>query len=128
VGIPVFDCSNNAIGAQFFHIMDIPVVRGREFAAQDNKRGNQVVVINESFAGRYWPGEDPLGKQLRIGEPTSPLSEIVGIVKDSVDFSSLREEPPPMLYTPFQDTESIRLIIHTTIDPNSMMQTLRREI
>src|SRR5215475_11456951 len=127
-GIPVFDCSNNAVGAQFFHTMGIPVVRGREFTAQDNKRGNQVVVINESFARRYWPGEDPLGKQLRIGEPSNPLSEIVGIVKDSVDFTSLREEPPPMLYTPFQDTESIHLIIHTTIDPNSMIQTLRREI
>src|SRR5215475_3915069 len=128
VGIPVFDCSNNAVGAQFFHTMGIPVVRGREFTAQDNKRGNQVVVINESFARRYWPGEDPLGKQLRIGESSNPLSEIVGIVKDSVDFTSLREEPPPMLYTPFQDTESIHLIIHTTIDPNSMIQTLRREI
>jgi len=69
-----------------------------------------------------------LGKQLRIGESSNPLSEIVGIVKDSVDFGSMREEPPPMLYTPFQDTESMNLIIHTSIDPNGMIQPLRSEI
>jgi putative ABC transport system permease protein len=128
VGIPVFDCSNNEVGSQFFHTMGISVVRGREFTAQDGERGNKVVVINESLARRYWPGEDPLGKQLRIGESSNPLSEIVGIVKDSVDFGSMREEPPPMLYAPFQDTESMNLIIHTSIDPNGMIQPLRREI
>jgi predicted permease len=127
-GIPIFECSNNDVGAQFFHTMGISVVRGREFTAQDSDRGNNVVVINESFARLYWPGEDPLGKQLRIGESSNPLSEIVGIVKDSVDLGSMREEPPPMLYTPFQDTESMNLIIHTSIDPNSMIQTLRREV
>jgi predicted permease len=128
VDIPVFDCSNNEVGSQFFHTMGISVVRGREFTAQDGERGNKVVVINESLARRYWPGEDPLGKQLRIGESSNPLSEIVGIVKDSVDSGSKREEPPPMLYTPFQDTESMSLIIHTSIDPNGMIQPLRREI
>ncbi|HSE89451.1 MAG TPA: hypothetical protein VLJ79_24780, partial [Candidatus Binatia bacterium] len=69
-----------------------------------------------------------MGKQLRIGESSNPLSEIVGIVKDSVDIGSMREKPPPMLYTPFQDTESVYLIIHTSIDPNRMIQPLRREI
>ena len=128
VDIPVFDCSNNEVGSQFFHTMGISVVRGREFTAQDGERGNKVVVINESLARRYWPGEDPLGKQLRIGESSNPLSEIVGIVKDSVDIGSMREEPPPMLYTPFQDIESMHLIIHTSIDPNGMIQPLRREI
>jgi len=128
VGIPVFECSNNNVGAQFFHALGIPVARGREFTAQDSEQGNKVVIINESFARLYWPGEDPLGRQLRIGDPSSPLSEIVGIVKDSVDFESMREEPPPMLYTPFQETESMRLVIRASIDPNGMIQPLRREI
>ncbi|MBO0857102.1 MAG: ABC transporter permease [Chloracidobacterium sp.] len=129
VDIPVFECSNNDVGAQFFHAMGIPVVRGREFTAQDSERGNNVVVINEAFARLYWPGEDPLGRQLRVGdEPSSPLREIVGIVKDSVDFESMKEEPPPMLYTPFQATESTSLVIHTSIDPNGMIQPLRREV
>jgi predicted permease len=128
VDIPVFDCRHNEVGSQFFHTMGISVIRGREFTAQDGERGNKVVAINESLARRYWPGEDPLGKQLRIGESSNPLSEIVGIVKDSVDIGSRREEPPPMLYTPFQDIESMSLIIHTSIDPNGMIQPLRREI
>jgi predicted permease len=126
VGIPVFECSSNNVGAQFFQAMGIPVARGREFTAQDSEQGNNVVIINESFARLHWPGEDPLGRQLRMGEPSSPLSEIVGIVKDSVDFARMKEAP--MLYTPFQDTESMSLIIHTSIDPNSMIQPLRREI
>jgi predicted permease len=106
--------------------MGIPVARGREFTAQDSEQGNKVVIINESFARLHWPGEDPLGRQLRIGEPSSPLSEIVGIVKDSVDFASMKEAP--MLYTPFQETESMRLVIHTSIDPSGMIQTLRQEV
>lgn len=126
VGIPVFECSSNNVGAQFFQAMGIPVARGREFTAQDSEQGNKVVIINESFARLHWPGEDPLGRQLRIGEPSSPLSEIVGIVKDSVDFASMKEAP--MLYTPFQDTEAMRLVIHTSIDPSGMIQTLRQEI
>jgi predicted permease len=126
VGIPVFECSSNNVGAQFFHTMGISVVRGREFTAKDSERGNNVVVINESFARLHWPGEDPLGKQLRVGEPSGPLREIVGIIKDSVDFASMKEEP--MLYTPFQETESMRLVIHTSIDPNGMIQTLRQEV
>jgi putative ABC transport system permease protein len=128
VDIPVFDCRHNEVGSQFFHTMGISVVRGREFTAQDGERGNKVVVINESLARRYWPVEDPLGKQLRIGESSNPLSEIVGIVKDSVDLGGKREEPPPMLYTPFQDIESMHLIIHASIDPNGMIQPLRRKI
>src|SRR5262249_54908789 len=118
VGIPVFDCSTNEVGAQFFHTMGIPVAQGREFTPRDSEQGNKAVIINEALARRYWPGEDPLGKKLRIGEPSSPLSEIVGIVKDTVDFESVRDEPPPMLFTPFQETESATLIIHTSIDPN----------
>jgi predicted permease len=128
VGIPVIECSNNEVGAQFFHTMGISVVRGREFTAQDSERGKNLVVINESLARLYWPGEDPLGRQLRIGDPSSPLSEIVGIVKDSVDFGSIREEPPPMLYTQFQETESMHLVIHTSIDPSGMIQTIRHEV
>jgi len=126
VGIPVFECSSNNVGAQFFQAMGIPVARGREFTAQDSEQGNKVVIINESFARLHWPGEDPLGRQLRIGEPSSPLSEIVGIVKDSVDFGSMKEAP--MLYTPFQETEAVRLVIHTSIDPSGMIQTLRQEV
>jgi predicted permease len=126
VGIPVFECSSNNVGAQFFQAMGIPVARGREFTAQDSEQGNKVVIINESFARLHWPGEDPLGRQLRIGESSNPLSEIVGIVKDSVDFASMKEAP--MLYTPFQDTESMRLVIHTSIDPSGMIQTLRQEV
>jgi macrolide transport system ATP-binding/permease protein len=136
VGIPVFDC-NEQVSPQFFQTMGIPIVRGREFSAQDSERGNNVVIINESLARHYWPGEDPLGKQLRVyglcgecddkGESFIPPREIIGIVKDTVA-GSVREEPRPLLYIPFQNSLWFHLIVHTSNDTNGVIKGLRREI
>ncbi len=74
-----------AVEKDYFTTMGIPVIRGRTFNNEDDVQGAApVLVITEAFARHHWPGEDPLGKQLKWGRPSSdrPWMEVVGVVGD----------------------------------------------
>ena len=87
----------------YFRAMHIAVVQGREFTAADTDAAPRTVVVNESFARRYFPGENPIGKRIRPGlnttEPDEPWREIVGVIAD-VKQVSLQDEPSPMFVVP----------------------------
>jgi putative ABC transport system permease protein len=87
----------------YFRAMRIPVRQGREFTTADTETSPRTVVINESFARQYFPGEDPLGKRIKPGlsttEPEEPWREIVGVVRD-VKQQTLNEEPSPAYFVP----------------------------
>jgi putative ABC transport system permease protein len=83
------------VGPQYFETMGIRLLRGREFSAADRVDAPKVVVISQTMAERFWPGQDPLGKQIKEG--TDPNSErawhtIVGIAAD-VRHRNMREIP-----------------------------------
>jgi hypothetical protein len=80
------------------------MVRGRLLAATDKHGSTPVVLINEAAARRYWPGQDPTGQRIIIGQSVPQLAdltprEIVGVVRD-VHETGLDEEPPAILYLP----------------------------
>jgi putative ABC transport system permease protein len=83
----------------YFHALRIPLRRGRLFTAADDENAHLVAVIGEATARMLWPGEDALGKRLRMFNPASPWMEVVGIVAD-VKHYGVREEPSAMLYIP----------------------------
>src|SRR4030095_5340116 len=88
------------VSPRYFESMNIPLLRGRDFAETDNKQTPNVTVINETFARRHFPGEDPIGHRLRLqGQFRDPLL-IVGIVGDVRDLA-LDEPPTPEIYFPF---------------------------
>ena len=99
-------------GSQYFGAFGIPIVRGRGFLDTDREGGAPVVVVSESVARRFWPGQDPIGKRMRLApEPLTPDSEIatipdlawrsvVGVVPDT-RFRALRETTP-MVYLPWR--------------------------
>jgi putative ABC transport system permease protein len=74
----------DATSPDYFKVMGIPLRRGRTFTAADNLDAPQVVLINETMAKRFWPNEDPVGKQFRYGDGQgdAPLMTIVGVVAD----------------------------------------------
>ena len=82
----------------YFRAMRIPVKQGREFTTAETETSPRTVVINESFARQYFPGENPLGKQIKPGlsttEPETPWREVVGVVSD-VKQQTLNEAPSP---------------------------------
>jgi putative ABC transport system permease protein len=87
---------------QYFGVMGISVIRGRLFTADDTDSAPPVAVISQTLAKRYFPHQDPLGRQLMFGfTPQGNVSrQIVGVVADIRDVS-LARNPGPMLYVPF---------------------------
>jgi predicted permease len=93
---------HNFVGPRFFETMGIPVLAGRDLELGDDERAPRCVVISEGVARRYFPGEDPLGRQILV---RGALVSIVGVVKD-VRFTSLRTEAPLMIYRPYRQETS----------------------
>ena len=75
------DANYVVAGPDHFRTLQIPLRRGRSFNAQDTQTGARVAIVNEELARLYWPGQDPLGKQLRLGAPggNEPLRTVVGV-------------------------------------------------
>jgi putative ABC transport system permease protein len=119
----------SSITPRYFRTMEIPLIRGRDFTDQDTATAPGVVIINESFARRFFPGEDPLGRRLRRGAPDSPWLTVVGIVGD-VKHTSLTDEPRTEMYlaalqTPFP---FMNVVVRTASDPTSLMAAIRQEV
>jgi macrolide transport system ATP-binding/permease protein len=115
----------------YFETMGIPLIQGREFSDRDTDGGPKAVIINHTMASRFWPGEYPLGKRIKVN-PLDPLGqyyEVIGIAKDS-KFGTLGESPRPFMYMcVFQEySPSITLIARTASDPEGMLASLRREV
>jgi putative ABC transport system permease protein len=87
------------------------------------------VVINEAMARRHWPGQDPIGKRLRVGFFTDTLREVVGVVGD-IRRSALDRPPNPALYIPLRQSafSSLYVAIRTRGNPASLAPALRREV
>jgi predicted permease len=99
----------------YMEALSIPLRAGRMFDAKDTREGPRVAIISESAARQYWPGENPIGRQLRIhvNEPTGQPREIVGVVGD-VRTRGMELSPVPVIYVP-----------HSQYGPESMVVTVR---
>jgi putative ABC transport system permease protein len=108
--------------------MGIPLVQGRDFAASDTKGAPGVVVINEEFARRYFPGGSPLGKRIRT-DSEGPYLEVVGVAKNA-KYRGLIEEPLPFFYTPLAQTRMspMTLLVRTDGDPLAALPAVREEL
>jgi predicted permease len=105
----------SAIAPDFFRTMRIPVLRGREFTAQDGPDAPRVVIVNETLASRFWPRQDPLGNELRYGVPQEPGQEppmtVVGVVGNA-KYRALGESPRPFYYVPVaQEFEGVMSLV-----------------
>jgi putative ABC transport system permease protein len=92
----------------YFKAMRIPVKRGRDFDTSDLRPDTRTVIINQAAADQFWPGADPVGKELRqaTGDPKSqqPWSTVVGVVS-SIRQNGLREAPRPVIFFPLNPRE-----------------------
>ena len=97
--------------------MGIPL-RGRDFRDDENKKESRVAIVNETFAQKFFHGQDPIGKRFNWRGPNDPFWEIVGVVPDG-KYNSLGEDPKPALYTPlYRDySGSVTLVARTRGDP-----------
>lgn len=87
---------------EYFKTMKIPVLQGRDFSRSDTKDSPLVVMINEAFAKKHFPGRKPIGQQVMIDQPENKFNthEVVGVVADT-RHDSLAEPQGPEMYVPF---------------------------
>jgi predicted permease len=121
--------------AGYFDAMRIPLLRGRMFDPSDKVNGQHVAVISQSLAQRYWPNQDPIGKQIYFGnmDTDKHLMQIVGIVGDVRD-TTLERTPDPTLYgyslqrPQWWQVARLAVIIRTQNDPQSLIPALRSTV
>jgi predicted permease len=94
VGEEKISVNLNAVGPRFFETMGIPIVAGRSIEDRDTASAPPVVVVSQTFAAQYFPGQPAIGQHFLIGEANV---EVVGVVADSRN-RDLRTAPPPMVY------------------------------
>jgi predicted permease len=122
----------NMVASDYFQTIGIPLVRGRDFNDRDDAGAPPRVIVNEEFARRFWPGEDPIGKTFRM-EYSNLVVEAVGVVRDG-KFRGFRSTIQPCFYRPFnQETRSapdlayaLTLEVRTAVEPHALVPTLRK--
>ena len=113
----------------YLRAMGIPLLLGREFDERDVATSSMVAVVNESMARQFWPGEDPIGKRLRVGDTKGAWKTVVGVVGD-VLHKGLDAPHTIQVYLPnTQFTDSmVILAVRTSNDPSSIAAAVRAEI
>jgi predicted permease len=83
-GAPLSLAFPSQLLGDYFHAAGIPLLRGRDFTAADNARSPMVLIVSRSLAEHFWPGQDPIGKRIRMGmqETPTPWTTVVGEVGD----------------------------------------------
>ena len=122
VAIPI------SVSPGFFETMRIPF-RGRDFAENEDQKESRVVLVNETFARKFFPKQDPIGKRINFSGPKDPLWEIIGVCGDG-KYNSLGEAPMPAVFRPqFRDYDTLcTLVVRTNGDPRAIIPALRSEI
>jgi putative ABC transport system permease protein len=126
------------ITPEYFEVLGIPLLKGRTFDANEGREGRSAVIVNQLFANRYWPGEDVIGKRIRMvrdaGDLRSaaleqPLVTIVGVVPDVRQNWDPNAPQEPVMYVPYRQGQSSRamFILARTFggDPHSLMPVLQ---
>jgi putative ABC transport system permease protein len=117
-----------SVTAGYFAAMGIPLIKGRGFDSRDVESAPQVVIISDSMARRYWPGEaDVIGKRVIHRDATRVVAGVVGDVKHL----ALAEPEVPMMYQPHTQQTSyhtMRLVIRTEAEPGSLARMIRAEL
>ncbi|MEK6321746.1 MAG: ABC transporter permease [Acidobacteriota bacterium] len=118
-----------SISDNYFRAMGIPLLKGRYFTEMDRDQSPPVVIVNETMANRYWPGEDPIGKRLTIPSLGGVSREIAGVVAD-VKHSSLDTESGLEMYVSYRQKpyNFMALVVRATSDPTKMAGAVRSEI
>jgi predicted permease len=116
----------NMVGPNYFTMMQIPLVRGRDFSSQDRVDAPLVCIVNETMARRFWPGQDAIGRRIDAG---SGWRTIVGVARD-IKYHSINESPESFLYFPaLQESETeANVLVRTSNDPRALLGAVRHEV
>jgi putative ABC transport system permease protein len=114
------------VSEDYLSTLGIPLVAGREFTKNDDENAPRVVIINETLAGKYWPGKDPIGQRLKV---KNDWMQIVGVAKN-VKYETKLEPPRSFFYVPVRQNFFVgnALLIRTRETPGAITNALAREV
>jgi predicted permease len=116
----------NDVGPDYLHTLGIPILRGRDILDSDSRTAPKVVVVNETFAKRFFSKSSPLGHTAGGVKPEQRFT-IVGVAADS-KYTGVDERPRPMLYFAFSQRSSVsdmQVELHTIGDPEALLPSVR---
>jgi len=113
--------------AGYFRTLRIPVVRGREFSEGDDAKAKLVMLVNEAWVRRFFPGQDVLGKRLQMGSDKSPWRTVIGVVGDAHD-KGLDQPTPPVLYAAQAQMPDDQLTLFVRTNGTNVMPQLRQAL
>ncbi len=116
--------NNDGVGPRFFETVGTPLLQGRDFTAQDDSGSARVVIVNQAFAKKYWPGQDAMGRWIDFGGGKRTVVGVVATAKQK----QLGETPLPFLFLPHaQDYDAaVTMYVRTSGDPKLLTETVRR--
>ena len=115
---------SNMVGPDYFHVLGVPVIQGREIREADTPTSQRVAVVNETFVKRLLPHTDPMGH--RLGEKTT----IIGVVKDS-KYTRVSEKPQPMAYYAYTQASGVghmEVEVRATGGPTALLDSVRKVV
>lgn len=124
-GVPL-RAGYRAVSPGYFHTLGVPLLAGREVAPRDMDQASPVVVVNRSFARRFFPDGRVLGRRIRVMYGTVKTRQIIGVVGD-LRHVSLAAAPEPEMYVPFEQNPwpFMTLVVRTAGDPTGSVPALR---
>ena len=118
------------VSPDYFEVLGTPLVSGRFFTDSDQNGSPTVVLVDRGTAARYWPGQSPLGKRLKLGslQAKTPWATVVGVVGNIRHDAIETEGVPHIYYSIYQlSTRTLGLVVRSGSDPAAMGESLRRE-
>jgi putative ABC transport system permease protein len=117
-----------AVSPQWFQTMRVPLRAGREFGAGDNAEAPKVVIVNETFARRFWGNQNPLDLHIVVGRGPA-ASQVIGVAAD-IKNKGLAQDTQAQLYLPFAQLPwgDMNLLVRTIGPPQSITSAVRAQI
>jgi putative ABC transport system permease protein len=120
------------VSPHYFRTLEASMLSGRDFNDTDVLSVTRVVIVNERFAATYWPGEEPIGKRLRLIQRNSPgpWLTVVGVASNIVQNDNTRQQFHPLLYLPFRQSPGggMWIFARTRMSSASFAAAFRREL
>jgi putative ABC transport system permease protein len=118
-----------SVTQDYFKLLGLPILNGRDFRATDIRNAPNVAVINQALADRYFPGTNPIGKKIWMNGRQRPATEIVGLVANGRT-ADLTQTAAPEIYLSLWQASAFskHLVVRTAADPRSFMAIVQREL
>jgi putative ABC transport system permease protein len=117
----------------YFRTIGTPLLYGREFTERDDEKSPSVLIVNEAFARKFFPGQDAVGKRIEPGATSrvkgTPMREIIGVVGNARQ-SPLSMDPEPIYYFPYKQLpwSPPSIVLRTSIPPETLESAVRQQV